>query len=584
MESLRRQSLSGWQLIVVNDGSRDETEAIVTPYLADPRVSYVKHDRNRGLGAALNAGLERASGDLIAYLPSDDVYYSHHLELLADSLIQEDAVLAVAGMQVDSRGDGRGAQDYGLQLVQVMHRATAERWMERAEIETDDLEAVFFHRLLKRGRAVHTGHTTCQWVQHPAQRHRAILESFDGGLNVFRSRYKVSTPLRFRSRDSHFVDEGALFRQFRRSLPPRHDGLKILLVGELSYHPERIVALEERGHSLFGLWTEEPLGSTTVGPLPFGRVQDVPRTGWKDAVRKVRPDIIYALLNWRAVGIAHEVLRADTGIPFVWHFKESPMRCIERGAWPQLAELCRGARVRIYSSALEREWFESALPDTAGRRTEVINGDLPSAVWFTDNCSTRLSETDGEIHTVAVGGPIGLNRRLLKRLAADRVHTHFYGLIRDRGPRGRWQHWIDEAIREAPGYVHVHPHVDQRAWVSEFSKYDAGWLHLCESANGGEIARATWDDLNIPARLSTVVSAGVPVLHRHSAGARVEVQDLVRDTGIGVAFNDADDVCEILTSGRELGEARAAAWERRLEFSFDHHVDRLIDVFHDALQ
>ena len=57
------------------------------------------------------------------------------------------------------------------------------------------------------------------------------------------------------------------------------DDLKILLVGELAYNAERVLALEERGHKLYGLWTPEPYWWNTVGPLPFGHVEDIPRAG-----------------------------------------------------------------------------------------------------------------------------------------------------------------------------------------------------------------------------------------------------------------------------------------------------------------
>ena len=68
------------------------------------------------------------------------------------------------------------------------------------------------------------------------------------------------------------------------------------------------------------------LGTHTVGPLPFGHVSDLPATGWHAAVRALRPDVIYALLNWRAVPFAREVLAAELDVPFVWHFKEAPQR------------------------------------------------------------------------------------------------------------------------------------------------------------------------------------------------------------------------------------------------------------------
>ena len=139
--------------------------------------------------------------------------------------------------------------------------------------------------------------------------------------------------MRFHSSSGSYVDENAIYARFRNrpATPLAPDGLKILLVGELAFNPDRVLALEERGHQLYGLWTENPWWFNTVGPLPFGHVQDLPRSNWRGAVKELKPDVIYALLNWQAVPFAHEVLRADLGIPFIWHFKEGPWLCLEHG-------------------------------------------------------------------------------------------------------------------------------------------------------------------------------------------------------------------------------------------------------------
>src|SRR4051812_21081080 len=76
LASVLAQSLPDWELIIIDDGSPDETEQLVSPFLDDSRVIYRKLDCNCGLGAALNAGLDQASGELFAYLPSDDVFYA----------------------------------------------------------------------------------------------------------------------------------------------------------------------------------------------------------------------------------------------------------------------------------------------------------------------------------------------------------------------------------------------------------------------------------------------------------------------------------------------------------------------------
>ncbi len=84
IDSLLTQSLTDWELIVVDDGSPDDTQAILAPFLDDPRIRGIRFDTNQGLGRALNAGLDASSGALIAYLPSDDVWYRDHLASMVD--------------------------------------------------------------------------------------------------------------------------------------------------------------------------------------------------------------------------------------------------------------------------------------------------------------------------------------------------------------------------------------------------------------------------------------------------------------------------------------------------------------------
>src|SRR5688572_20691408 len=74
LDSLQAQVLTDWEAIIIDDGSRDATAEVVSPYLSDARVRYYRLLKNHGLGRALNEGIARAKAPLVAYLPSDDVY------------------------------------------------------------------------------------------------------------------------------------------------------------------------------------------------------------------------------------------------------------------------------------------------------------------------------------------------------------------------------------------------------------------------------------------------------------------------------------------------------------------------------
>lgn len=591
VESLLAQSFTDWELVIVDDGSptKDTWEA-VQGYVGD-RVRFERRDVNGGLGSACNAALERAKADLVAYLPSDDVWFAEHLESLVDCFSDDpDAVLAYSGVRNEYRVPGKGVlqnrtsdgqiSGLPLQMVQVAHRRTEDRWIERSELVTDDLERMFWSKLRPRGSFVATGRQSCEWIDHPLQWHKVVQEPL-GGINPYRTRYSVAHPLRFETTVGNRIDETATYRRFRErpDTPRAADGLKILLVGELAFNPERVLALEERGHQLFGLWTPAPHWFNAVGPQPFGHVTDLPRDGWRQAVHELEPDVVYGLLNWEAVPFAHEVL-SSIDAPMVWHFKESPFDCLANGTWDQLLDLMTLTAAQVYSSAEMRDWFGAVDPRILSNGLPaVLDGDLPKADWFPADRSPLLSATDGQIHTVVPGGPIGITTELITELAAADVHVHFYGDFH----RGQWLDWVAACQEAGPRTFHLHPQVNHAEWVRELSQYDAGWLHQLRSSNGGELRRADWGDLNVAARVATYAVSGLPMILPDNSGHTMAMQSLVTSLGVGVLWQEPTDLVAQLKDNVAMTQRRERMWAGRDQFTFDSHVDDLVDLFRQAI-
>ena len=78
IQSVLIQTYRSFELIVVDDGSEDNTRAALRPMALAGRVTYL-HQANRGVSAARNAGLARAGGSLIAFLDSDDLWQPQKL-------------------------------------------------------------------------------------------------------------------------------------------------------------------------------------------------------------------------------------------------------------------------------------------------------------------------------------------------------------------------------------------------------------------------------------------------------------------------------------------------------------------------
>lgn len=75
IESVISQSFVEWELIVINDGSTDDTEEIVGGYVKkDNRIIYLKNEINLGIQKTLNRGLKEAKGIYIARIDDDDIW------------------------------------------------------------------------------------------------------------------------------------------------------------------------------------------------------------------------------------------------------------------------------------------------------------------------------------------------------------------------------------------------------------------------------------------------------------------------------------------------------------------------------
>lgn len=80
IESVLAQTYPDFELIVVDDGSTDNSKEILASYLYDRRFRYL-HQENKGFSAAINRGIKESSGNLIGFIGQDDLCMPNKLEL-----------------------------------------------------------------------------------------------------------------------------------------------------------------------------------------------------------------------------------------------------------------------------------------------------------------------------------------------------------------------------------------------------------------------------------------------------------------------------------------------------------------------
>lgn len=121
IESIRAQTWTDWELIVVNDASTDGTAAVLARF-TDPRIHVLRNDVNRGLAASLNLAFRASHGALIARMDADDVALPERFERQFAFLAghPDVDVLGTAAFLVDGHG-----RDLGTSTRSETHDAIA---------------------------------------------------------------------------------------------------------------------------------------------------------------------------------------------------------------------------------------------------------------------------------------------------------------------------------------------------------------------------------------------------------------------------------------------------------------------------
>ncbi len=112
IDSLLSQTLTDFELLIINDGSTDDTEQVISTY-KDTRIRYLKNEGNKGLVFTLTKGIQEATGTYIARMDADDIAITNRLQLQKQWLDKhpKTSVIACTIQFIDGRGNEQGIWD-----------------------------------------------------------------------------------------------------------------------------------------------------------------------------------------------------------------------------------------------------------------------------------------------------------------------------------------------------------------------------------------------------------------------------------------------------------------------------------------
>lgn len=135
IESIMNQTYNNIEIILVNDGSTDNSLEICTNYQEkDNRIKLINQE-NKGVSFARNKGIDESTGDYIMFIDSDDYIEKNMIEDMVEKIIEDDIDLIISGIKMSYIKNGQVIQEEKYQLKDKMY--TIEEMLNDILIDID---------------------------------------------------------------------------------------------------------------------------------------------------------------------------------------------------------------------------------------------------------------------------------------------------------------------------------------------------------------------------------------------------------------------------------------------------------------
>jgi glycosyltransferase involved in cell wall biosynthesis len=525
--SVQAQHFTSWELIIVDDGSTDNTAAVVRPYLDDQRIRYVERAA-AGASAARNQGIALASGVLMAYLDSDNIWYPDFLSAAVTVFTADPAVDLVYGMLV--------TEHHALDGTRLLWRA-----FDRDELLASnyiDLNVVVHRKSLvaryggfdeKLGR-LNDWDVILRFTEHaPAH-----------ALPVLAARYRVCDDTRITTT----MPFGPEYVAVQRKWYPPNDASRrprvLYLLWQYPQLSETYIEAEIRCMLRWGVEVEVWRARGPASPHPTSvPIHDGPLA---DTVRCVRPDVLH--VHWMGFAEQQAGALAQLGVPVT----------LRLHGFDTTAEQCH--------MFLAQPWVGA------------IYG-FPQHLRLIEGENARLRAVPAAFDTMLFRPHRDKERRLVLRASAAlrSKDLPLFIELADRLPQFQFV-LAGITCTDAEEYVEVIRQTKSRCEVL----FDVSRQQIARLMERAGIYVHT----AIPpgAEFGTPIGMPISIAEAMATGAHVLVRDLpelrayVGDAGS--VYRDVDDAAEIITSTARWTEQEwRKAWRTSVDRAFMSHADEL---------
>lgn len=529
--SVQAQRFTDWELIIVDDGSTDDTPAAVAPYLADARTRYVQQPA-KGASGARNHGLRLARGALIAYLDSDNVWYPDFLTAAVNAFGADPALNLVYGVLVtDSHAlDGtrllwmpfdrdRLLSANYIDMNVVVHRRTL---IERYGDFDEELARLNDWDLILR------------YTEHVPAR----------GLPILATRYRVCDDQRVSITRPLGPERFAIKRKW---YPPASSGRRPRVLYVLWQYPqlsETYIEGEIRCMLRLGAHVEVWHEMQPATPHPTSvPIHDGPLA---DVVRRVRPDVVH--VHWLGFATKRAALLAQLGVPVT----------VRLHGFDTNPEACR--------AILDQPWI-------------LAVHCFPHHLDLIGRSDRRLRAVPAAFDTTLFRPSASKDRRLVLR-AGSALPSKDPALFFELANRLPDYRFVLAAVtctleeRYAEAYRDLHRQMNSRCELM-FDIQHEDLVPLMEQAGIYlHTAKPPGTEHGTP------IGMPVSIAEAMATGAYVLVRDLPELSGYvgdaGATYRDLDHAADIIASTAEWSEQRwKQAWTSSVDRAFLHHADEI---------